>query len=136
MSKMGWAILAFLVFGGAFVMWDAMQKPPQTGHTMTTPDTNSLASGDPIVGVTVPEELSFNASLGKRVFENISAEGWQMWVNHQTMLINEYRLNPMDPKAKELIIGEMEKFLFGEGSDLPADFVPEQNPDDPINEEF
>ena len=36
---------------------------------MTTPDTNSLASGDPIVGVTVPEELSFNASLGKRVFE-------------------------------------------------------------------
>ena len=59
-----------------------------------------------------------------------------MWVNHQTMLINEYRLNPMDPKAKEMIIDEMEKFLFGEGSEPPADFVPEQNPNDPITEEF
>ena len=74
--------------------------------------------------------------LGKRVFENISAEGWGMWVNHQTMLINEYRLNPMDPKAKEMIVGEMEKFLFGEGSELPADFVPEANPNDPITDEF
>jgi len=79
--------------------------------------------------------------LGKRVFENISAEAWDMWVNHQTMLINEYRLNPMDPKAKEMIVQEMEKFLFGDGSDLPADFVPEDvsgkpNPDDSITEEF
>ena len=74
--------------------------------------------------------------LGKRVFDNISQQAWDMWVNHQTMLINEYRLNPMDPKAKEMIIEEMEKFLFGEGSELPADYVPEQNPDDPINQEF
>lgn len=74
--------------------------------------------------------------LGKRVFENISAEAWGLWVDHQTMLINEYRLNPMDPKAKEMIIGEMEKFLFGEGSEPPADFVPKTNPDDPITEEF
>ncbi|MFT7528390.1 MAG: Fe-S cluster biosynthesis and repair protein YggX [Arenicella sp.] len=65
--------------------------------------------------------------LGKRVYENICAEAWEMWVNHQTMLINEYRLNPMDPKAKEMIVVEMEKFLFGEGSDLPADFVPKDD---------
>jgi len=65
--------------------------------------------------------------LGKRVFENISQQAWDMWINHQTMLINEYRLNPMDPKAKEMIVGEMEKFLFGEGSQPPADFVPEGN---------
>ena len=63
--------------------------------------------------------------LGKRIYENISQQGWDQWVNHQTMLINEYRLNPMDPKAKEMIIEEMEKFLFGEGSETPADFVPE-----------
>lgn len=74
--------------------------------------------------------------LGKRVFENISAQGWDQWVNHQTMLINEYRLNPMDPKAKEMIVGEMEKFLFGEGSETPEDFVPPTNPDDPVIEEF
>ena len=63
--------------------------------------------------------------LGKKVFDNISKEAWEMWVNHQTMLINEYRLNPMDPQAKELITNEMEKFLFGDGADKPADFVPE-----------
>lgn len=64
--------------------------------------------------------------LGKKIFENISKEAWQMWINHQTMIINEYRLNPMDPKAKELIVNEMEKFLFGEGADLPPDYVPEE----------
>jgi Fe-S cluster biosynthesis and repair protein YggX len=73
--------------------------------------------------------------LGKRVFENISQQAWDQWVNHQTMLINEYRLNPMDPKAKAMITEEMEKFLFGEGSELPEDFVP-QNPNDPIKDEF
>ena len=74
--------------------------------------------------------------LGQRVFENISQQAWDQWINHQTMLINEYRLNPMDPKAKEMIVGEMEKFLFGDGSDKPADYVPQSNPDDPITEEF
>ena len=74
--------------------------------------------------------------LGKRVFDNISQQAWDQWINHQTMLINEYRLNPMDPKAKEMITGEMEKFLFGGGSDKPADYVPQSNPDDPITEEF
>ena len=68
--------------------------------------------------------------LGKRIFENISQQAWDMWVNHQTMLINEYRLNPMDPKAKEMIITEMEKFLFGEGSELPDEFVPQNNSPD------
>jgi Fe-S cluster biosynthesis and repair protein YggX len=63
--------------------------------------------------------------LGKRVFENISQEAWGQWVNHQTMLINEYRHNPMDPKSKELIVGELEKFLFGEGAEKPEDYVPQ-----------
>ena len=74
--------------------------------------------------------------LGKRVFENISQQAWDMWVNHQTMLINEYRLNPMDPKAKEMIVSEMEKFLFGDGSELPADYVPETENKGPELEEF
>ncbi len=74
--------------------------------------------------------------LGKRVFENISQQAWEMWVNHQTMLINEYRLNPMDPKAKEMIVQEMEKFLFGEGSEPPAEFVPEVENKGPELEEF
>jgi len=74
--------------------------------------------------------------LGKRIFDNISQQAWDQWVNHQTMLINEYRLNPMDPKAKELIVGELEKFLFGDGSDTPADYVPQGTNNGPDLEEF
>ena len=74
------------------------------------------------------EGLSFQTwpgELGQKVFDNISQEAWNMWVNHQTMLINEYRLNPMDPEAKKMIVREMEKFLFGEGADKPDGYVPE-----------
>ena len=62
--------------------------------------------------------------LGKRIYESVSKEAWQLWIQHQTMIINEYRLNAMDPKAREMIATEMEKFLFGEGSDKPEGYVP------------
>lgn len=47
-----------------------------------------------------------------------------MWVEHQTMLINENRLSMIDPKARKFLMEEMEKFLFGDGSEKPAGFVP------------
>ena len=62
--------------------------------------------------------------LGQRIYESISKEAWALWLQHQTMIINEYRLNAMDPKARELIATEMEKFLFGEGSEKPEGYVP------------
>ena len=62
--------------------------------------------------------------LGKRIFESISKEAWQQWVQHQTMLINENRLNALNPDHRSFLQGEMEKFLFGSGSELPAGFVP------------
>ena len=61
--------------------------------------------------------------LGERVFESVSKEAWQLWMGHQTMLMNEYRLNPLDPKARKMITEEMEKFLFGGGSKPPEGFV-------------
>ncbi len=61
--------------------------------------------------------------LGERIFEDVSKEAWQLWMNHQTMLMNEYRLNPLDPKARKMISEEMEKFLFGSGSKPPEGFV-------------
>jgi Fe-S cluster biosynthesis and repair protein YggX len=60
--------------------------------------------------------------LGQRIFENVSRQAWQKWLGHQTMLINEYRLSPLEPKAREFLEQEMEKFFFGEGSDKPPDF--------------
>lgn len=68
---------------------------------------------------------TYPGALGKRIFENVSNEAWQEWIRHQTMLINEYRLTPVDPKARKFLEEEMEKFFFGEGSSLPDEFVPE-----------
>jgi Fe-S cluster biosynthesis and repair protein YggX len=62
--------------------------------------------------------------LGKRLYDSISKEAWAQWLTHQTMLINENRLNPLDPKARAFLAGEMEKFLFGDGADRPAGYVP------------
>lgn len=64
----------------------------------------------------------YPGELGKRIYENVSKQGWQEWLRHQTMLINEYRLSPVDPKARKFLEGEMEKFFFGEGSAPPPDF--------------
>ncbi|HWS03113.1 MAG TPA: oxidative damage protection protein [Gammaproteobacteria bacterium] len=68
---------------------------------------------------------TYPGDLGKRVFENVSKEGWQLWVRHQTMLINEYRLSPVDPKARKFIEEQMEKFFFGDGGETPPDFKPQ-----------
>jgi Fe-S cluster biosynthesis and repair protein YggX len=64
----------------------------------------------------------YPGELGKKIFDNVSKEAWKLWMGHQTMLINEYRINPLDPKARKFVEGEMEKFFFGEGSKLPPDF--------------
>ncbi|MEQ8230362.1 MAG: oxidative damage protection protein [Gammaproteobacteria bacterium] len=61
--------------------------------------------------------------LGQRLFENVSREAWQMWLQHQTMLINEYRLTPIEPKDRAFLETELEKFFFGEGSEKPKEFV-------------
>jgi len=66
----------------------------------------------------------YPGELGKRIFENVSKEAWQMWLKQQTMLINEHRISPVDPKARKFLEGEMEKFFFGEGSTPPEGYVP------------
>lgn len=66
----------------------------------------------------------YPGELGKKIYDTISREAWQMWLSHQTMLINEYRLSMLDPKAREFLTVEMEKFLFGSGSEKPAGYQP------------
>jgi Fe-S cluster biosynthesis and repair protein YggX len=65
----------------------------------------------------------YPGDLGKRVFENVSKEAWQKWLKHQTMLINEYRLTPVDPKARKFLEEEMDKFFFAGGSTRPEGYV-------------
>ncbi|MBK5964347.1 oxidative damage protection protein [Thiocystis minor] len=66
----------------------------------------------------------YPGDLGKRVFEQVSKPAWQDWLRHQTMLINENRLSPLDPKSRKFLEGEMERFFFGEGAEKPAGYVP------------
>lgn len=62
--------------------------------------------------------------LGNKIYEQVSAEAWQLWIQHQTMLINEYRLSMLEAKSRAFLRDEMEKFLFGDGSEKPAGYVP------------
>jgi Fe-S cluster biosynthesis and repair protein YggX len=66
--------------------------------------------------------------LGKRVYESISKDAWAQWMAHQTMLINENRLNPLDPKARKFLEEQMRAFLFGDGElEKPEGYVPPQD---------
>lgn len=67
----------------------------------------------------------YPGEMGQKIFNSISKEAWQLWLKHQTMLINEYRLNMLEPQAREFLRAEMEKFLFGEGSEKPPGYKPE-----------
>ena len=69
------------------------------------------------------EYMPCPGELGQKIYDNVSKEGWRQWVGHQTMLMNEYRLTPVDPKARKFLEEEMEKFFFGEGSAKPKEFV-------------
>lgn len=63
--------------------------------------------------------------IGEKIYQTICKQAWNEWLEHQTMLINENRLNLLDPKARQFLSQEMEKFLFGQGSDKPAGYVPQ-----------
>ena len=65
----------------------------------------------------------YPGELGLRIYNSISKEAWARWVSHQTMLLNEYRLSPIDPKARKFLVEEMQKFLFGGGATKPEGYV-------------
>jgi Fe-S cluster biosynthesis and repair protein YggX len=71
------------------------------------------------------DRMPYPGELGQRIFDKVSKEAWQEWLRHQTMLINENRLSPVDPKARKFLEEQMEQFFFGEGSELPPDYKPE-----------
>lgn len=66
----------------------------------------------------------FPGALGERVFNEVSQQAWTMWLSHQTMLINEYRLNLLEPKSREFLKEEMQKYFFGDGSEKPSGYTP------------
>ncbi len=67
---------------------------------------------------------TYPGELGLKIFNEISDEAWQMWLRQQTILINEYRLNPLDPKARTFLKEQMQAFFFGDGGETPDQFKP------------
>jgi Fe-S cluster biosynthesis and repair protein YggX len=66
----------------------------------------------------------YPGELGKRIYDNISKEAFELWKRHQTMLVNENRLNLADARARQYLARQMEQFLFGGSADHPTGFVP------------
>lgn len=73
------------------------------------------------------DEPPYPGELGQRIYENVSKEGWEQWLQRLTLIMNENRLSTADPKNLELIEQHMRGFLFKEGEfgDLPAGYMPQ-----------
>ena len=72
------------------------------------------------------EKPPIKGELGQRVFDNVSKEAWRMWLEHSKMLVNEYRLDLLSEQGQKLWMTELEKYFFGEGAQLPPDYVAPQ----------
>ena len=66
----------------------------------------------------------YPGELGKRIYDNVSKEAFEAWKRHQTMLVNENRLNLADARARQYLARQMEQFFFGSGAEQPAGYVP------------
>ena len=71
------------------------------------------------------DRAPYPGEIGQRILENASKEAWTMWMKQQTMLMNENKLSPMDPKHRQFLVDEMEKFFFGDGSTKVDGYTPE-----------
>jgi Fe-S cluster biosynthesis and repair protein YggX len=69
------------------------------------------------------DRVPWKGELGHRVYEHVSKDAWKMWVDHSKMLLNEFRLNPMDPNSQKIMAEQMEEFFFGQGAKLPDGYV-------------
>ncbi len=101
------------------------------GPSNPTPPSTPAKSGERIVHCVkfdkdLPglDRIPWKGEIGKRVYDSVSKEGWKMWIEHSKMLMNEYRLNPLDPQSQKIMEEQMEQFFFGDGAKLPPDYMP------------
>lgn len=66
----------------------------------------------------------FPGPRGQELYDSVSKQAWQDWLAHQTMLINEKRLNMMEPASRKFLQEEMEKFLSGKDYAQAEGYVP------------
>ena len=79
------------------------------------------------LGKTLPglEKPPFPGELGQQIYEQVSAEGYALWLPHMTTIINHYGLNPADPETRALLRNEMRGFFFGTVEHGTEELTPE-----------
>lgn len=75
------------------------------------------------------DRLPYPGALGQRIYDNVSKQAWQGWLQHQTRLINEYRLQLADAQARKFLAQEMEKYFFGGGDLAQTSYTPPPAPE-------
>ena len=65
----------------------------------------------------------FTNELGQRIYDNVSMEAWRQWIEHSKMIVNEYRIDLASPQGQKLMLEQAEKYFFGEGAQMPPDYV-------------
>jgi Fe-S cluster biosynthesis and repair protein YggX len=70
------------------------------------------------------DRIPWKGEVGKKVYDNVSKEAWKLWVEHSKMVMNEFRLNPLDPKAQQIMEEQLNNYFFGDGAKLPDSYVP------------
>ena len=72
------------------------------------------------------EKPPYPGELGQRIYDNISQEAWQQWLERSVIIINEYQINSADIANQELFEKHMVGFLFNEGQfgQMPEGFNP------------
>jgi Fe-S cluster biosynthesis and repair protein YggX len=95
------------------------------------PSTEPVAPGTRMVkcvkfGKELPglDRVPWRGEIGKRIYENVSKDAWKLWIEHSKMIMNEYRLNPLDPNSQKIMEEQLEQFFFGAGAQLPEGYVP------------
>jgi Fe-S cluster biosynthesis and repair protein YggX len=93
----------------------ASQSAPAGAHMV-----KCVKFGNEMPGLDRPP---WKGELGKRVYDSVSKEAWKLWIEHSKMVMNEFRLNPLDPGSQKIIEEQMEQFFFGDGAKLPEGYV-------------
>jgi Fe-S cluster biosynthesis and repair protein YggX len=69
------------------------------------------------------DRIPWKGEIGKKVYDSVSKEAWKMWVEHSKMVMNEFRLNPLDPKSQQIMEEQLKDYFFGDGAKLPDSYV-------------
>ena len=96
------------------------EKPASAPVTPGTRMVHCVKFGKELPGL---DRVPWRGELGKRVYENVSKDAWKLWIEHSKMIMNEYRLNPLDPNSQKIMEEQLEQFFFGEGAKLPEGYV-------------